>query len=666
MQQSTLHRHRGEVTTARDVLREARELADRRDLDAFTRGLLWHREGGLEIVLGRPEAALSAYRRAAAAFDGVSDGNLLTVRLREISALRALGRLGEALRIADDLADRLRASGDTYRLGQVLLERAEVLQTSGDIAAVTATLAQARPYYEHAETLEALRWHRHMARALIASNGSPGVIAGHLATVLHLAAQRERRDLSRTMLALYDLHRTPTTEVLPPALRHAAGRAALVAADLQRSSLVEPNERWSLHASREEVYAAALLVHTALDEAEATAHIAETGRADLLNQLLADGAGGSTIAVAQSPIAAPPPDPAVADEVFAVARLAAAAIRSEGPAGRVPLLPLPGDLPSAAVLDAMGDVVVVVTLGPGSDGWWSSVLTRPRYGTWRAARCVASASLAAQLVGLTAGVLPEGGVTRALWGELGAFLLPDSAVWDGSPERPRSVMIVPDPRLWHLPHAALTREGTYLCDVAEVTLAPSLRTMELLLARPVAGPTTTDPAVSLLDGGLVGHALLRSALDSWPGGHRELVALPDVDDGPPPALLYLSGHGDRPGATGLLGPDGVTMDALASRRLPRLVVLSSCWSGTASSRYGYEPLSLAVGALIGGADTVVAGTGQIGGVASAHVGERFVRWVGRGVPAVAALRDAQREIREEHPDLGPFDWAGLCVVGVRR
>ncbi|MEU8086573.1 CHAT domain-containing protein [Micromonospora sp. NPDC049101] len=696
IQKATLHRHRGELAVARDVLHGAREFADERDVDPFTRGLISHREGGVEIVLGRPEAALEAYRRAAAAFDGVSEGNLFYARLREVAALRALDRLGEALRITDDLATRFRARRDTYRLGQVLLERAEVLQSRGDTTAVAATLREAQPYYEGAETLEALRWHRHVARNLIGSNGDPATIVGHLATVLDLATRPERQDLNRTMLALYDLHRAPPTDALPRGLRHAAGRAALLAADLQRGELSDPDDRWSTHAAREEVYAAALLAHTELDEPEAAVRVAETGRADLLNQLLAGssanlaagsggsadptgstssadpaGSGGLAGAVARSRIAAPRADPALAEEVFGVARLAAASIRSGRPTDRVPLPPLPGHLPAPDILDAMADVVVVITLGPRSAGWWSSVLTRPRYGEWRATLCTASDHLAALLDSLTTGVPPERGMSRASWEELGAFLLPDPAVWAGSPDHPRSVMIISDPRLWHLPHAALTRDGAYLCDVAEVSLAPSLRTTELLLARsPVAGGPGTavasGPAVSLLDSGLPGYRVEMPALADWPGGHRELPALPAVDEGVRPALLYLSGHGDQPGATALLGPGGVTMDALAQRRLPRLVVLNGCWSGTASSRYGHDPLSLAVGALIGGADTVVAGTGQIGGVASAHVAARLIQRVGRGASVVPALRAAQREIRAENPDLGPFDWAGLCVVGTRR
>ncbi|MFI6823262.1 CHAT domain-containing protein [Micromonospora sp. NPDC050187] len=670
MQTAAIRRLRGELMIARELLREAHELAETLDVDPFTRGLVALREGGLEIVLGRPEVALAAYRRAATAFEGVSENNLLYTRLREVAALRELGRFDGALRITGDLADRFRARGDAYRLGQVLLERAEVLQSLGDTAAVAATLEETRSYYERVDTLEALRWHRHVARTLIASGGDGVTAAGHLALVLDRAGRPGGRDLNRTMLALHDLHRIPETDVLSPSLRHAAGRGALLAADLQRDSLHEPDVRWANHARREEVYQAAVLAHTVLDEPESTARIAETGRADLLNQLLVTRSGGSAGTIAESRIDVPPADPGLADEVFGVARLAAGSIRSGRAPDRVTPPPLPGRLPSPAVLDTMADVVVVVNLGRGPDGWWSSVLTRPRHGAWRAALRSASPELASRLDSLVAGVqLPPRGVPRRVWAELGAFLLPDPAIWAGSPERPRSVAIAPDPRLWHLPHVALLRDGVYLCDVAEVSLTPSLRTLELLLARPASadpGTAPVGPAVSLLDRGLGGHLVERAALDDWPGDHRAVGGLPEVDEVADPALLYVSGHGDRAGAATLLGPDGVTMDALAPRRMPPLVVLNGCWSGTASSRYGHDPLSLAVGALLGGADTVVAGIAKIGSVASAHVGARLVGQVGRGVPVITALRHAQREIRAEYPDLGPFEWAGLCGVGAGR
>ncbi|WP_433795615.1 CHAT domain-containing protein [Actinoplanes sp. CA-252034] len=227
------------------------------------------------------------------------------------------------------------------------------------------------------------------------------------------------------------------------------------------------------------------------------------------------------------------------------------------------------------------------------------------------------------------------------------------------------MIIVPDPRLWHLPHAALLRDGVRLIDVAEVTLAPSLRTLELLLRRPVTSvPLPGRPVLSDLDATLPGHAVERAALDGWPGGHDLLSGL--AASRRDAAAIYVSGHGAAAGATPRFGRRGISLDSLASAELPRLVLLNGCWSGTAVSRYGRDPLSLAVGALIGGADTVIAGVGRVGSEASAHIGAAIIRLCGNGLRPTAALRIAQRNLRDEHPELGLFDWAGLCAVGLGR
>jgi CHAT domain-containing protein len=263
--------------------------------------------------------------------------------------------------------------------------------------------------------------------------------------------------------------------------------------------------------------------------------------------------------------------------------------------------------------------------------------------------------------------MPPRGVTRDLREKLGAFLLPDPLIWAGTIESPQSVAIVPDPRLWQVPYAALIRGGDYLADVAEVALTPSLRTLQLLLRRVEArdaGRASEHPALSNLDSSLPGFAVERKVLDAWPGRHHAVEALAAAD--PRAALLYISGHGTGAGATPQFGPAAISLDALAAVRLPRLVVLNGCWSGTAASRYGQDPLSLAVGALLGGADTVVAGVGRVGSEPSARVGASFVNLVRDGVAPAAALRLAQLALRDAHPDLGPFDWAGLCAIGTGR
>lgn len=87
------------------------------------------------------------------------------------------------------------------------------------------------------------------------------------------------------------------------------------------------------------------------------------------------------------------------------------------------------------------------------------------------------------------------------------------------------------------------------------------------------------------------------------------------------------------------------------------MILNGCWSGTVTSKYGTEPLTLAVGALVGGAETVVAGAGEIGSTASALVAVQLLNLVQRGYSVHAALRQAQRNIRDNHPELSPFEWS---------
>jgi hypothetical protein len=312
----------------------------------------------------------------------------------------------------------------------------------------------------------------------------------------------------------------------------------------------------------------------------------------------------------------------------------------------------------------MADLIVMITIGETPDGWWSAVATRARGGHWQAVVRSAEPELVPLISRLARGrQLPPRGVTHDVMARLGRFLLPEPGIWAGTPAGPRSLVIVPDPRLWHLPHAALIRDGVHLADVAEVTFAPSLRTLELLLRRPEAAPAPLDrPVLSDLDRTLPGFAVESAALDGWPAGHDRLPGL--AVSHPDAAMLYVSGHGAAAGPAPRFGANAISLDTLASAGRPRLVILNGCWSGTAASRYGQDPLSLAVGALLGGATTVIAGVGRVGSVSSAHVGAALAGRLREGRSPAAALRLAQCELRDRHPDLGPFDWAGLCAIGL--
>jgi tetratricopeptide (TPR) repeat protein len=660
LQRSTLSRQRGSLREALALVHEARCMLGPEEADGFVAGTLALREGALELAIGRTDVGLSAYSRAEIIFAGVSEKNAAIARLRQVMGLRAAGRPREAMELADRLTERYRAAGDDYRRGQVLLEQAEVAQEIGDHDAVGRILEAARRLYADATGVEALRWQRHMARRMIEAGDGRGA-ALHLSRVLETAASAARRDATRTTLALFDVLRLPPSARVAPMVTRAACRAALVAAHWQRTSLETPPVRWAMNAQREDLYAAALLLHTADGDASAVATITETGRADLLNHMLSTGETAAKLT--DLPITDTPVEPASMSQVFVVAEAVGVALGTgtepEGP----PELPLPGDLPAAAELAEIGDVIVLTQLvrHPGPAGWSCSCTVWTARQGWRTSLTEAGPAVADLLTALAeGGVLPERGVPTGVWERLGEFVLPADEIWAGTRERPLAVVICPDPRLWQLPLAALRRQGTHLAEVAEVTLTPSLRTVGLLRRR--NGTRSIDgPALSLLDPSLAEYPAERAALAAWPGGHRPLADLEDVGPG---ALLYLGGLGDRPGEMAVFGPGRVTLEQLARLSLPVLVVLNGCWSGVAAARYGADPLSLAIGALLGGADTVIAGTGAIGAAASVLVCEAMLTLIGDGHPVRGALRRAQLQLRDAHPVLGPYEWAGLCAVGI--
>jgi hypothetical protein len=462
----------------------------------------------------------------------------------------------------------------------------------------------------------------------------------------------------------------------------AACRAALVAADAQRDTLGGAENRWALQAQREEIYAAAVRAHAEASAGSAVAHIIEIGRADLLNHILSTGtvlpagAHSGSVILTDFPIVPPPVDPELVEHVYRVAAAAVGALGAEGPSEvPVQLPPLPGPGPADAELDGCADVVATIHLGRyRRGGWWSAVAWRAAGSAWGVAVRDADGAVA-RILDTTAagGFLPSRGTSVRTWEQLGDFLLPGDELWAGTPDSPRSVALCPDPRLWQIPYPALRRGGVYLTDIAEVTLVPSLRTLLLLHRRRDqrisgqgggVGSSAAGPAVSMLDVALPGHEQERAALDAWAAGYHPIDDLDLlVEAAKSASVLYISGHSADLGESAMLGTKTVTMSVLASHSLPPLLFLNGCWSGTAASRYGRDPLSLALGGLAGGADTVIAGVGRIGSVASADVAERTLHLIQAGRAPGSTLREAQRATRDRHPELGPMEWASLCAVG---
>ncbi|MEU1994011.1 CHAT domain-containing protein [Nocardia gamkensis] len=661
IQRSVINRLRGRNDIALEDLRLARTLAARSS-DANLLGVIALRAGGLNIVIGRPEDALLEFRRAENYFRATSPHNLAFARIRQVSCLRALGRHQEAA----DLTEELLAGVNRYQHGQVLIERAEVLEDLGRRDEAADVLAAASEYYADSMSLEALRWRYQVARNLLRTGRDSEQAVAHLCTVLRSAARPDRRDLTRTMLALYEVLRLPEAVTPPFEVALAAGNAALLAADLQRTSLDETADRWAMHRQREQIYGAVIRLHHDAGDADSVVRIIEIGRADLLNQLLSTGTDIPS-AITDSPLATSAAPLRRLDEVFDTAK-AVADYLHDRTASPPPVPSLPDSPPPMrAPADGSRRTLTVITqIGREDNGDWWSVVGVQGSGPWRTCHQRATERIRSHIDDLVEGrPLPPRGVTLATWNALTDFLLPDDEIWSGSTDQPISLILGPDPRLWQLPYPALVRSGVRLLDTATVALIPSLRTVELLRERNRDFRPDQGPAASVLDTTLPGGEIELAALDEWPLDHHRMNDLTPLAVIGNTSILYVNGTGRAAGADAQPNSD-ITLEALAGASLPPLVVLNGCWSGTPMSRFGQDPLSLAVGALLGGASTVIAGIGLIGGIASAHIAAGLLRRLADRQPIQLALRDAQRAMRAEHPELGVFDWAGLCAVGLEE
>ncbi|WP_157229706.1 CHAT domain-containing protein [Nocardia abscessus] len=661
IQRSVINRLRGRNDIALDDLRLARALATRSS-DANLLGVIALRAGGLNIVIGRPEDALFEFRRAENYFRVTSPNNLVFARIRQISCLRALGQQQEAADLSEELLDEVNG----YRRGQVLIERAELLDDLGRRDEAADVPAAAGEYYANSSSLESLRWRYQVARNLLRTGRDPEQAVAHLCTVLRSAAQPDRRDLARTMLALYEVLRLPEAVAPPFEVTLAAGNAALLAADLQRTSLDETADRWAMHRQREQIHGAAIRLHHDADDADSVVRIIEIGRADLLNQLLSTGAD-IRAAITDSPLATSAAPLRRLDEVFDTAKAVADYLHdctaSPPPVPSLPGSPVPMQAPANG---SRRTLTMIAQIGREDNGdWWSVVGVRGS-GPWRTCYQRASERIRGHIDDLVEGrPLPPRGVTLATWSALTDFLLPDNEIWSGSIDQPISLVLGPDPRLWQLPYPALVRSGVRLLDIATVALVPSLRTVELLREWNRDSRPDHGPAASVLDTTLPGSEIELAALNEWPLDHHRMNDLTSLAAIGNTSILYVNGTGRAAGTDAQPNSD-ISLEALAGASLPPLVILNGCWSGTPMSRFGQDPLSLAVGALLGGASTVIAGICLIGGMVSAHIAAGLLRRLAERQPIPLALRDAQRAIRAEHPELSVFDWAGLCAVGLEE
>ena len=92
-----------------------------------------------------------------------------------------------------------------------------------------------------------------------------------------------------------------------------------------------------------------------------------------------------------------------------------------------------------------------------------------------------------------------------------------------------------------------------------------------------------------------------------------------------------------------------------------LVVLSACQTQLGELSAGDELVGLTRAFFFAGTPTVIASLWNVNDKATALLMERFYTHLREGMDKAGALREAQLEVMETHPD--PYYWAGFVLSG---
>lgn len=286
----------------------------------------------------------------------------------------------------------------------------------------------------------------------------------------------------------------------------------------------------------------------------------------------------------------------------------------------------------------------------------------------------------------------------------------------------RRVLIAPDGALAHVPFAALPARDTSLIDDHDVIMLPSASVLAALRARPshpaaqgrvailadpVYGPgdprmpaanataTNTDatrdavpplaslPRLTFAADEAAAIARLvpsdRLRLATGLDARRDLLTSGALADY---AIVHIATHGlvnaRHPDLSGLVmamvDARGAAQDGfLRLHELYRLslgaelVTLSGCETALGREIRGEGVIGLARGFLHAGARRVVASLWQVHDRATAELMRRFYdAMLVRGLAPPAALRQAQRELRDHTPYAAPYFWAAFELQGDDR
>lgn len=248
-----------------------------------------------------------------------------------------------------------------------------------------------------------------------------------------------------------------------------------------------------------------------------------------------------------------------------------------------------------------------------------------------------------------------------------ALIAPVVALLDGSDR----LAIIPHGLLHHLPFAALYDGRCHLVDQFELTVAPSATVLNLCQNR---APRQDGRALVFgVDDPLIPFALQEATAVSGylPHARLHLGEQATLDalqtETADCALLHLACHGlfrrDNPLFSALKLHDGwlTAGDAMQLKLPGAFVALSACESGRSEVVGGDELLGLTYAFLGAGAAGLLVSLWLVEDETTAALMTHFYQQLDQGASHAAALRHAQRTLKENHPH--PYYWAPFVLIG---
>lgn len=232
----------------------------------------------------------------------------------------------------------------------------------------------------------------------------------------------------------------------------------------------------------------------------------------------------------------------------------------------------------------------------------------------------------------------------------------------------RRLVIVPYGALHYLPFHLLHSGSEHLIERYEVVILPAAG---LATHRVPARPAGALALAHSWDGQLPQTLAEARLVQELFGGDIccEQAACRTVLQAPPVQVLHIAAHGehrlDQPDLSYIQLGDGqlYTDDLLQHDLSYELVTLSACETGRANVAAGDEPIGLGRGFLYAGAGALITSLWRVTDDSAIGLMERFYGALRRGESKAAALRDAQRAMLAEEPQLHPAFWGAFQLVG---